>query len=75
MTLKAYLDTVKSRNTEAGLLAKPRRAGSAVPICGVAVLVKATSLQLRTAPCIWTPQNPLRRDEFISVSLNCSAER
>jgi len=36
--LKAYLDTVKRRNAEAGLLAKPRRAGPAAPICGVAVL-------------------------------------
>jgi len=45
-------NTSKSRNAETGTLANPRRAGPAAPICGVAVLAKATSLRLRTAPCI-----------------------
>ena len=61
--LKAYRDTVKRRNAEVGLRAVPRRASPVAPICGVAVLAKATDLRLRTAPCNWALQGPLRRDE------------
>ena len=67
--MPVYVDPSKSRNAEPGPLAEPLRAGLEASICGVGVLEKGTQHSLRTPPCIWTLQGPLRRNRHISVSL------